>query len=200
MTAAAPGAPRSSIERRVSGRSWRSCWAREQVLDVTVTNVASPTSRVRWLPCVEEVLGSAPHLAANGGHPPARLAGRRPRAQRFFPGCTGCSPWPRCCGAAPTHVCSRPPAPGHRRPPMRCRGDHVEIFRAASARMSWRRVMAIIWRPIFGPTLGADRDNLSRRWISTSTCHPGVRFLAPSAVIFAPPYSRKPCVWAPRGV
>jgi DHA2 family multidrug resistance protein len=173
-----------------------------QVLDVTVTNVALPHIQGSLSAGVDEVSWVlTSYLAANAVILPATgwLAGVLGR-KRFFLMCTLVfTAASVLCGLAPnlnTLLVARM-LQGVGGGPLMPLSQAImwEIFplrQRGMAMAAWG--MGIMMAPIFGPTLGGwIADNWSWRWIFYINVPIGVLgFLAAGAVLFDPPYLRKP--------
>jgi MFS transporter, DHA2 family, multidrug resistance protein len=173
-----------------------------QVLDVTVTNVALPHIQGSLSAGVDEVSWVlTSYLAANAIILPATgwLATALGR-KRFFLGCTVVFTLASVlCGLAPniTVLLLARMLQGIGGGPLMPLSQAImwEIFplrQRGMAMAAWG--MGIMMAPIFGPTLGGwIADNWSWRWIFYINVPIGViGLLVASAVLFDPPYLRKP--------
>jgi DHA2 family multidrug resistance protein len=173
-----------------------------QVLDVTVTNVALPHIQGSLSAGVDEVSWVlTSYLAANAVVLPATgwLAGALGR-KRLFLACTVVFTIASVlCGLAPniTTLLIARMVQGIGGGPLMPMSQAImwEIFplrQRGMAMAAWG--VGIMMAPIFGPTIGGwISDNWSWRWIFYINVPIGcVGFLASSAVLFDPPYLRKP--------
>jgi DHA2 family multidrug resistance protein len=173
-----------------------------QVLDVTVTNVALPHIQGSLSAGVDEVSWVlTSYLAANAVILPATgwLAGTLGR-KRFFLGCTVMFTLASIlCGLAPniTVLLIARMLQGIGGGPLMPLSQAImwEIFplrQRGMAMAAWG--MGIMMAPIFGPTLGGwIADNWSWRWIFYINVPIGiVGLLVTSAVLFDPPYLKRP--------
>src|SRR5262245_17943070 len=202
-----PAAPRPADMLVGAGRKWMITGSIMlvtvmQVLDVTVTNVALPHIQGSLSAGVDEVSWVlTSYLAANAVILPATgwLAGVLGR-KRFFLICTVLFTLASVlCGLAPniTWLLIARMLQGIGGGPLMPLSQAImwEIFplrQRGTAMAAWG--MGIMMAPIFGPTLGGwIADNWSWRWIFYINVPIAVvGFLGASAVLFDPPYLKKP--------